>query len=761
MRKRFSPITLIATAGVLLAAVMLPSLALADDATPPAETQPVETTPVVESEPEAETTPEPPAEEPEGELSLPEVLEQALPGTQVVVLDENGEPQALATQHAAEALLVGDPIWCPEGSAPNPGNGGCTLSYASMQALIDDINNAVIAEPAAHGIIWIMDGPDTSASNITIDGGSLATWATYRLTLYGGWDGNAGGATPGTSTFNRSLSIVNWQNDVSLNDIAFQNANDSFASLEVETTGDIDVDEVTASNNAAGSGASLDTCVYDSATGLCTGSGDITVTFSDFDDNAFNGLVTDSAGDTSLDQVSADDNGLNGAYITGADDDGTGNVSVQNSQFTGNDSGAGLDVYSDGNVSLNNVIGDSNFTGLLLDATGGTGTITVTTSQASDNDGTGLHAESYGDITLAQFTAERNAADGAYLFAYGTANIFVNTNSHFEENVQIGLFAKAYDGDIWVADITVDGNDVTRDGAFLKTYGSGGVRVDSSSFDDNLRSGLLIGSGGLVDLNGVTADGNGKHGVEVYSTYTLTCHGQNNITVDVDGGTLSNNIFYGLYVAPGATGSLVFTNPTTFAGNGKGDYQLVLEDPDCTVYVKPPSKPLKVVAVPFTGGAPVEQDCVGFSGTQLVLPNGSSVKVGCPYSGETQLEGLEQANLPGLLGAGGSFVLGLSVKLNNAGQPVETLTEGGLLTLSFQIPEGARGRRYSILFWDPTANGGLGAWFQLPPFERGTTFKLNPDDPDDGRTIFSGVRQVENTVQVTVDFPGVFILASN
>jgi hypothetical protein len=166
-----------------------------------------------------------------------------------------------------------------------------------------------------------------------------------------------------------------------------------------------------------------------------------------------------------------------------------------------------------------------------------------------------------------------------------------------------------------------------------------------------------------VNLNGVIADQNGRQGVEVYSVYTYACRGANNITVNVDAGTFSNNLFYGLYVSPGASGTLVFVNPAVFApANGSGDYLLVLTDPDCPEEVVVPSKPLKIVEVPFTGGPFVEQECDLFSGTLLVLPSGTSVKVGCPYSGETKLEGLEQVNLPGPLGAGGTFQQGISVK---------------------------------------------------------------------------------------------------
>ena len=52
----------------------------------------------------------PPPEEP---VSLPEVLEQAPPDTQVVVVNEEGQVEPLATVEAAEILVTGDPVWCP------------------------------------------------------------------------------------------------------------------------------------------------------------------------------------------------------------------------------------------------------------------------------------------------------------------------------------------------------------------------------------------------------------------------------------------------------------------------------------------------------------------------------------------------------------------------------------------------------------------------------------------------------------------------
>src|SRR5690348_15957218 len=54
----------------------------------------------------ADDTPPPPEETP---------LEQLPEGTEIVVLDEVGDVVPLATEEAAQAVLVGDPIWCPTG----------------------------------------------------------------------------------------------------------------------------------------------------------------------------------------------------------------------------------------------------------------------------------------------------------------------------------------------------------------------------------------------------------------------------------------------------------------------------------------------------------------------------------------------------------------------------------------------------------------------------------------------------------------------
>ena len=61
-----------------------------------------------------------PVEEP---TTLPEILEAAPPATDVVALDENGDPLPMAAQETAEVLATADPTWCPGSSLP--GSGGC------------------------------------------------------------------------------------------------------------------------------------------------------------------------------------------------------------------------------------------------------------------------------------------------------------------------------------------------------------------------------------------------------------------------------------------------------------------------------------------------------------------------------------------------------------------------------------------------------------------------------------------------------------
>ena len=885
-----------------------------------------------EAETASEPTEEPaPDEEGDAEdLTVAEVLEQIPEETDLVVLNEAGEVEPLVSETAAEILVNSDPMWCPDTAAP--GDAGCTASYGTFEELLAALEaDAVSATPVytGAGIIWVESTYQGQDDNqIEFNGNVLTNLSGSNLTVQGGWNGATGGGASidpnNPSLADVSMVFVNWTGDITINDFDIQNTSDDAGfGLFVDTDGDIALDNVSVNGTTANSagfgegaelrstgdvhvtdsefdnnqgnglqvtstgnitltdvsavyntltGAYLDSCLYEGNTpGLCAGAGSVSVTTGVFNGNGSNGLVTDSGGATTFDDVQANGNSINGAFVTSSDADGTGDVLIQNSTFSFNGNGTGLDVLSDGNISLSNIVAQSNNFGAILDTTPGSGAVDINIADFSNNDWTGLHTESGGNIALVNVVASNDGANGAYLIAAGdvdvtnsqfdnnvhfdfpqdpglyvesngaitllnvdangndfgagavliskgagdvsvmggtfntndtfgvqaqggdgnitftgveasyngvkglylmtngAGNIFLN-NGIFVENGDYGIYAKANEGGIDLFNVTVTGNDVTGIGAFLKTQNSGNVFVDNGSFDYNTKTGLLIVSSGLVYLIDVTADNNGGNGVEIYgtSTYGCLCPGDNvvNVVVNVNGGNFMNNGSYGLMVKPGPEGNLVFISPATFGGNGLGDYLLDLSEPqecdpcdcgDCCEDEDP--KEPKIVQVPFEGGEPVEQDCENTSGTILQLPNGTWVKVGCPFEGYSTLSGLLEENLPGVLGAGTEFVAGINAGLTD-GEGNFVLNSDGTITITFKVPEDSRGRGHSILFWDPTLNEGGGGWVQLPPFEFGTSFPLNPNDPEDGRVILSGVQEKDGYVTVTVNFPGIFVLTT-
>jgi hypothetical protein len=344
--------------------------------------------------------------------------------------------------------------------------------------------------------------------------------------------------------------------------------------------------------------------------------------------------------------------------------------------------------------------------------------------------------------------------------------LFYCYGGQFNGNGTFGIQAASENGGITLANVTASSNGIK--GAYLASYGTGNVFVNGGTFDLNGVNGLRIISGGPVTLSNVTANQNGGNGVEVYSISTAgpICAGETpvDITVTVNTGTFSDNGGYGLLVKPGPQGTLRLNGSPNFVNNTLGNYLLDLsqEYKDCTPKPEEPpcdSKEPKIVDVPSTGGPTVEQDCEFYSGTILKLPNGTWVEVGCPFDGFSRLEELTKENLPGPLGDGITLETAIALGLVDADGNI-LLNEDGTITINFLISEDARSRRHSVLFWNTALNEGKGGWMQLPPYEIGTSFPLDPKNPDDPRTIISGVKQVGNTVTVTVDFPGVFALVS-
>ena len=205
------------------------------------------------------------------------LISQLPENTEVVVSNADGEVVPLGSQEAADIIALQDPVWCPATQAtPTPGANGCTSSYASLAALITATAGNV---NRTNGTIWIQSGADTSASAVIINGANYNTWDNFTLTLQGGWNGVSGSSTiNGVSTFTVPLSIINWNSNIFVNNITFNNIN-SANSLTVGTSGNINLNSVVV-NNQSGSGGNR----YNTAN-LTTSNGNIIVQNSFFDGN--------------------------------------------------------------------------------------------------------------------------------------------------------------------------------------------------------------------------------------------------------------------------------------------------------------------------------------------------------------------------------------------------------------------------------------------------------------------------------------------
>src|SRR5215207_10971210 len=275
------------------------------------------------------------AEEP----SLGEVLQELSGDTTVIVLDENGQSEPLATQAAADIVANSDPMWCPDGVAP--GGIGCTPNFFSMADLLA-FAGSYINNQNVNGTIWITSGTVADVNAVGIDGSTYTNWANYGLTLQGGWSGINGDSSIGSnSVFFVPITIANWNNDVTLNNITTTSSigiiNDPWGST-TNQIGNVTVDNVTASHlnvttNSSGNTIHIRNSSFSNGnSSFINGQGayidgwlnNLIIENSHFDNNAGDGLV-----------------GFNSS----------GGITIMNSTFNGN-AGNGAAIYYAGDVTL-------------------------------------------------------------------------------------------------------------------------------------------------------------------------------------------------------------------------------------------------------------------------------------------------------------------------------------------------------------------------------------------------------------------------
>ena len=450
----------------------------------------------------------------------PPLLEQLPENTTVAVVDTAGEVQPLVSQDSAEAVLLSDPIWCPEGQVPTPGANGCTASYSSFTELLDylKVNEGDAAYQQA-GTIYVQQGAYLGGeSSIDFNSYNFTNLNQHNLTVHGGWDtvDNSLDSTD-TSQFTAPIIIGSssnpWVGSLTFNNIFISNVSGQ-TGLTLYSQGNINLSnvEVTNSLNGADLNAGGNVTVNDSkfnknkknGANISAG-GDVEVANSQFNENGSSlnegkGLNVNGGANVSLADIQANNNQVFGANVNAV-----GDVTVTNSFFSGNQAytykckgksvtgGYGLQIITNDDISLDGVTASDNyFFGAHLEGA----SVQVYNSHFNNNGsgntnvGKGLEVNSDSYVTLIGVEANDNRLFGANVNAAG--DVVVN-NSFFSGN-------KSY---------TSTCSNTTYHGYGLQVVTTGGIFLSEvSATENNLFGAHLEGNG--VFISGGTFNNNGN-----------------------------------------------------------------------------------------------------------------------------------------------------------------------------------------------------------------------------------------------------------
>lgn len=559
---------------------------------PPAQDEGTEEAPDSTQEPTlSQDEPAPVTEETPPVESVESILAEVPQGTEVVVVNEEGESVPLATEEAAEIIVNGDPMWCPATVAvPTAGMSGCTtpgpgnVNYnpASLGSLITYLTTT---QPGVDGTIWIASNYNSANDNaaITINGASFTNMDNFKLTLKGGWCDGTDVTCVGLidiskpSKFDVPILIINWNNDVTLSNIIITGTASGTNGLEVGTTKNITLTNIQ-SNNNPGRGAHL----HNDG----SGTGNVTVTNSKFTGNSGpHGLFIQSNGVITLKDVTAGSNTSGyGAYL---DNDAALTPKAvtlsgtNNFNYNGNVSGSsGLYVTSKGQITVNNVVASNNGNGgfgqgaeLYNNVGSSTSGVTLTgTNIFTDNEGNGLSIITFGAIKANNLHANSNDGLGAYLFNSGAGTsqaVTLTGTNEFKYNGSLGLSISSK-GQITLNNISANSNGNV--GASLNNIISptaAGVTLTGTNYlNDNFYTGIIVQSSGIVTMNNVTANGNGASNSSGYGMSI-----SNGGLVNFKGVTLTGNNFFSNNYEDGLviiSSGVVTLNNITASNNERG-----------------------------------------------------------------------------------------------------------------------------------------------------------------------------------------------
>jgi hypothetical protein len=461
----------------------------------------------------------------------------------------------------------------------------------------------------------------TAAVNLTIN---TANPTVFNETAHNGNDGvnivTLGSVTiTGLNSYNNTLkgvfidgSAATTANTVTIKVLDAANTNNQFYNngtrgLDISVHGAVTISNVNAYSNV-GYGANI-TNLPVSGSGAA-----VTINNSSFNSNcsplgacthvshSSDGLDVYSKGTVTLNNVTANGNDGWGVYIYNAYTGATAGVNINATATTQNNFNGnyliGLDVYTNGAVTITNITANSNkgSYGVRINNTGGTGAVTLKQVLSStstfkgnafdSNTQTGLYIYTKGTVTVAFNEANGNGNYGIEVDnSTGTAPVTVTGNVNPYDNVYDNGLTGVYltsKGTISLVNVDAVSNGVY--GAYLyNTGGTGSVVLTNASFDANVE-GLLVSTNGALTWKNGSATDNTSFGANLTargavvltnvtsafnSTYGIKLTDQSTVTFTQ---VTSYFNFSGNGIEISTTGNVVFTQVSAFANSGTGAY---------------------------------------------------------------------------------------------------------------------------------------------------------------------------------------------
>jgi hypothetical protein len=349
-----------------------------------------------------------------------------------------------------------------------------------------------------------------------------------------------------------------------------------------------------------------------------------------------------------------------------------------------------------------------------------------------------------GDITLNNFTFNGVTSDNAITIYTSSGDITLDN----VEVIQQGgndytANLDSTSGDITVQNSSFDGNNSgnNRNRGFRAETNTGAITISDTSFSDARDCFGFFGfcffdafannngatlSAPTVTLTNVTSNNNDLNGIQISDADVVTLSnvtGSNNGTsffffgfgsgvnvdgtgstmVNVTGGTLSDNQFYGLSVFDGSIN--VYSHPSCNDNGNPGPdpsgcYNILPTEVVSTTTNLEREKHQNAIAgvIPVTGGSLFDISCID-PAINTLKPPGARITFFnlCGY--QAVLDEMLSDELPDTLPDGASFVNGVTITVLQEGENVKPLPDDASFALGLPTSSDSD-TEYGILYWD-------------------------------------------------------------